>query len=86
MMKLVDMRDLGSRAAMRWGSSPHTRTNIKSYILTVIIGQNVAFYIKIQRNGANGTATANSNYIAVLRSSTIMSLKLYEKESLLAPT
>lgn len=26
MMKLVDMRDLGSRAAMRWGSSPHTRT------------------------------------------------------------
>ena len=29
MMELVDMRDLGSRAAMRWGSSPHTRTNIK---------------------------------------------------------
>ncbi len=26
MMKLVDMRDLGSRAAMRWGSSPHART------------------------------------------------------------
>ena len=27
MMKLVDMRDLGSRAAMRWGSSPHARTS-----------------------------------------------------------
>jgi len=27
MMELVDMRDLGSRAATRWGSSPHTRTN-----------------------------------------------------------
>ena len=27
MMELVDMRDLGSRAAMRWGSSPHARTN-----------------------------------------------------------
>lgn len=26
MMELVDMRDLGSRAVMRWGSSPHTRT------------------------------------------------------------
>ena len=26
MMELADMRDLGSRAAMRWGSSPHTRT------------------------------------------------------------
>ena len=26
MMELVDMRDLGSRAAMRWGSSPHART------------------------------------------------------------
>ena len=30
MMKLVDMRDLGSRAAMRWGSSPHTRTKKRS--------------------------------------------------------
>ena len=28
MMELVDMRDLGSRAATRWGSSPHTRTKI----------------------------------------------------------
>jgi len=26
MMELADMRDLGSRAAMRWGSSPHART------------------------------------------------------------
>ena len=26
MMELVDMRDLGSRAAMRVGSSPHART------------------------------------------------------------
>ena len=26
MMELVDMRDLGSRGASRWGSSPHTRT------------------------------------------------------------
>lgn len=26
MMELVDMRDLGSRGAIRWGSSPHTRT------------------------------------------------------------
>ena len=25
-MELADMRDLGSRAAMRWGSSPHART------------------------------------------------------------
>ena len=28
MMELADMRDLGSRAAMRWGSSPHARTMI----------------------------------------------------------
>ena len=27
MMELVDMRDLGSRAAMCWGSSPHARTS-----------------------------------------------------------
>ena len=26
MMELVDMRDLGSRVAIRWGSSPHART------------------------------------------------------------
>ena len=26
MMELADMRDLGSRAAMRWGSNPHART------------------------------------------------------------
>ena len=25
-MELVDMRDLGSRAFRRWGSSPHART------------------------------------------------------------
>ena len=30
MMELVDMRDLGSRAAMRWGSSPHARTKLKA--------------------------------------------------------
>ena len=28
-MELVDMRDLGSRAVMRWGSSPHARTKTK---------------------------------------------------------
>lgn len=28
MMKLADMRDLGSRAARRWGSSPHARTKM----------------------------------------------------------
>ncbi len=27
-MELVDMRDLGSRAVMRWGSSPHARTRM----------------------------------------------------------
>ena len=27
-MELADMRDLGSRAAMRWGSSPHARTSV----------------------------------------------------------
>ncbi len=26
MMELADMRDLGSRAFRRWGSSPHART------------------------------------------------------------
>ena len=26
MMELADMRDLGSRGAIRWGSSPHART------------------------------------------------------------
>ena len=26
MMELVDMRDLGSRGVIRWGSSPHART------------------------------------------------------------
>ena len=30
MMELVDMRDLGSRAVMRWGSSPHARTKINN--------------------------------------------------------
>jgi len=33
MMELVDMRDLGSRAVMRWGSSPHARTKKNSCIL-----------------------------------------------------
>ena len=28
MMKLADMRDLGSRALRRWGSSPHARTKM----------------------------------------------------------
>ena len=27
MMELVDIRDLGSRAIRRWGSSPHARTS-----------------------------------------------------------
>lgn len=27
-MKLADMRDLGSRAVRRWGSSPHARTKM----------------------------------------------------------
>ena len=26
MMELADMQDLGSCAAMRWGSNPHART------------------------------------------------------------
>ena len=26
MMELADMRDLGSRGVIRWGSSPHART------------------------------------------------------------
>ena len=30
MMKLADMRDLGSRALRRWGSSPHARTKNKA--------------------------------------------------------
>ena len=29
MMELVDMRDLGSRVAIRWGSSPHARTTTR---------------------------------------------------------
>ena len=28
MMELVDMRDLGSRGVIRWGSSPHARTKM----------------------------------------------------------
>src|SRR5699024_9537361 len=28
MMELADMRDLGSRASRRWGSSPHARTTL----------------------------------------------------------
>ena len=31
MMELVDMRDLGSRAFRRWGSSPHARTKTKGH-------------------------------------------------------
>jgi hypothetical protein len=50
MMELVDMRDLGSRAAMRWGSSPHARTKLKSCILTAIIGQMQLFILKMQCN------------------------------------
>ena len=30
MMELVDMRDLGSRGVIRWGSSPHARTKLKA--------------------------------------------------------
>ena len=30
MMELVDMRDLGSRVAIRWGSSPHARTTLST--------------------------------------------------------
>ena len=33
MMKLADMRDLGSRALRRWGSSPHARTKNKTICL-----------------------------------------------------
>ena len=29
-MELVDMRDLGSRGVIRWGSSPHARTKLKA--------------------------------------------------------
>ena len=36
MMELVDMRDLGSRAAMRWGSSPHARTNLSRLLLSLL--------------------------------------------------
>ena len=36
MMELVDMRDLGSRAAMRWGSSPHARTNLSRLLLILL--------------------------------------------------
>jgi hypothetical protein len=32
MMELVDMRDLGSRASRRWGSSPHARTSVTQAI------------------------------------------------------
>ena len=31
MMELVDMRDLGSRAFRRWGSSPHARTMLSKH-------------------------------------------------------
>ena len=40
MMELVDMRDLGSRAVMRWGSSPHARTKLKQ---PVYLSKQVAF-------------------------------------------
>ena len=30
MMELVDMRDLGSRGVIRWGSSPHARTKLQA--------------------------------------------------------
>lgn len=33
MMELVDMRDLGSRAFRRWGSSPHARTRPPQVLL-----------------------------------------------------
>ena len=39
MMKLVDMRDLGSRAAMRWGSSPHARTRNSPRLWTPLHSQ-----------------------------------------------
>ena len=35
MMELVDMRDLGSRAATRWGSSPHTRIKARKRMLDI---------------------------------------------------
>ena len=37
MMELVDMRDLGSRAVMRWGSSPHARTRPPQVLLRRLI-------------------------------------------------
>ena len=46
MMKLVDMRDLGSRAAMRWGSSPHTRTITGPTVDTIIDCRFVIFMRK----------------------------------------
>ena len=39
MMELVDMRDLGSRAAMRWGSSPHARTRNSPRLWTPLHSQ-----------------------------------------------
>ena len=46
MMELVDMRDLGSRAAMRWGSSPHARTKNKTICqrqMVLFLAQRVGF-------------------------------------------
>ena len=40
MMELADMRDLGSRAATRWGSSPHTRTTARR-------GQAAAYFLSV---------------------------------------
>ena len=42
MMELADMRDLGSRAAMRWGSSPHARTNCA----TAFAVARIVFYVR----------------------------------------
>ena len=36
MMELVDMRDLGSRGVIRWGSSPHARTITEPTVDTII--------------------------------------------------
>ena len=50
MMELVDMRDLGSRAVMRWGSSPHARTiTVEQGFMTEILA--LQFYRnKIRQN------------------------------------
>ena len=50
-MELVDMRDLGSRGVIRWGSSPHARTTTSGLTAFEKLQDHSFFYAASSQGG-----------------------------------